>query len=506
MKRDISFVLAWTFQCASEDRASRAQVRLDARSITGLIANITILCATIYYSDSPCRWRSLIGIFTCFTVAILISENLFSINFGVINRAFLVYQIISYCFVHVSSFQHQILRFAFVLIGSSNARFTGFNTLFGNVSKSYLIDISISLIVQGAFVNLFYHLGIMQIVISSVGNIISFLIGTSPIESFIATTHIFFGIAESSIAIKPFIAFLTPSELTMMMTSSFASTALTLWSSLIAIQIPPYDILRASVSTLPCSIVFAKILYPEIFKTRATRQMIKCSRHGHSNNISAFEAFLKGAVSSLSICATLFVCILVINTTLYWLDDIISNMFILINLENISFQILLSYTFYPFAYAMGVPKRDLQEVSRLIGIKTIFSEAIAFQKLSKIIILRENLPPQNINRYICGIEEFVNPEMKHMIFHKRSLAIVISALTGFANMNSLSSMIGVLSAIAPKRMSTVRKQIGKSLCCAAMVNIMNGIMAGLYSASDDEKLDCLSIANMTTIEMDKILM
>ena len=53
-----------------------------------------------------------------------------------------------------------------------------------------------------------------------------------------------------------------------------------------------------------------------------------------------------------------------------------------------SFDLLLSYLFYPFVFFMGVERNEILTVSRLVGQKTFFNEFVAYGTLSGMIKLR----------------------------------------------------------------------------------------------------------------------
>lgn len=47
------------------------------------------------------------------------------------------------------------------------------------------------------------------------------------------------------------------------------------------------------------------------------------------------------------------------------------------------FQLIFAYLLWPLAFGMGVPAEDCFKVGELVGIKTVLSEFIAFERLGK---------------------------------------------------------------------------------------------------------------------------
>jgi CNT family concentrative nucleoside transporter len=86
-------------------------------------------------------------------------------------------------------------------------------------------------------------------------------------------------------------------------------------------------------------------------------------------------------------------------------------------------EAIAGYIFYPFAVLMGVPLDEAFEAARLLGVKTIANEFIA---------------------YLMLLEEAES-------FSPRTRLILTYALCGFANIGSIGILIGGLSVIAPER-------------------------------------------------------
>jgi CNT family concentrative nucleoside transporter len=86
-------------------------------------------------------------------------------------------------------------------------------------------------------------------------------------------------------------------------------------------------------------------------------------------------------------------------------------------------EAIAGFVFYPFAVLMGVPLDEAFEAARLLGVKTIANEFIA---------------------YLMLLEEAGS-------FSPRTRLILTYALCGFANIGSIGILIGGLSVIAPER-------------------------------------------------------
>ena len=80
--------------------------------------------------------------------------------------------------------------------------------------------------------------------------------------------------------------------------------------------------------------------------------------------------------------------------------------FIGINLQTLSLNQILGTVFSVFAYAMGVPGKDIQVAGSLMGTKMVINEFVAYLDLAKI---KETLDPKTIlitSFALCGFANF----------------------------------------------------------------------------------------------------
>ena len=120
-----------------------------------------------------------------------------------------------------------------------------------------------------------------------------------------------------------------------------------------------------------------------------------------------------------------------------------------LNLENI-----LAVVGWPLAFVMGVPVADCWTVGKLIGVKTVVNEFVAYLQLAEIL---KNGQP-----------------LSH-----RSIVIASYALSGFANFSSIAIQIGGISGIAPERRQDLAKLGLKAMVVGAIATFMTANIAGI---------------------------
>ncbi|XP_003216567.4 solute carrier family 28 member 3 [Anolis carolinensis] len=326
-----------------------------------------------------------------------------------------------------------------------------------------------------------YHVGFMQWLIKKVGWIMQITLGTTPVESLVAAGNIFVGQSESPLLVKPYLPYVTKSELHAIMTAGFATIAGSVLGAYISFGVSATHLLTASVMSAPAALAIAKLFWPETEQPRITVQRSTNLGKGDSQNL--LEAASQGASSSIflvaNIAATLIAFLAVLafcNAALSWLG----NMF---DYPQLDFEIICAYVFMPFSFIMGVDWEDSFIVGGLLGYKTFFNEFVAYEHLSKLIQLRKN----GGEMYRDGVKQYLSI---------RSETIATYALCGFANFGSLGVVISALTALAPSRKKDIANGAFRAMVAGTVACFMTACVAGILSVTEDPCTTLLE--NMTT--------
>ncbi|HSI91589.1 MAG TPA: nucleoside transporter C-terminal domain-containing protein, partial [Adhaeribacter sp.] len=122
-----------------------------------------------------------------------------------------------------------------------------------------------------------------------------------------------------------------------------------------------------------------------------------------------------------------------------------------INLGNLSMKSILGGVFAGFAWAMGVPTKDIFDAGSLMGTKMVLNEFVAYLDLTA---LKEKLDP-------------------------KSFLIASFALCGFANFSSIAIQIGGIGELAPTRRTDLAKLGVRALICGTLASYLSATLAGL---------------------------
>lgn len=305
-----------------------------------------------------------------------------------------------------------------------------------------------TIIFVAVLVNMLYHLGIMQRVISVIARAVYWLMGVSGAEALSNVASAFVGQVEAQIMIKPYLRGMTNSELMASMAGSFACIAGGVMAVYISLGVPAPYLIAASLMAAPGALVMAKIIYPET-EVSETKGVIKLEiKKTHANLLDAVAA---GASEGLKVGFNVIAMLVGFIALVALFDYLLGKIGMLIQFPELSFNYLLGKLFSVFAWAMGVPSQDVQTAGSLMGTKMVINEFVAYLDLVKI---KETL-------------------------HPKTLIITSFALCGFANFSSIAIQVGGIGELAPSRRSDLARLGFKALICGTLASYMSATMAGL---------------------------
>lgn len=298
-------------------------------------------------------------------------------------------------------------------------------------------------------ISILYYYGIMQWIVTKLGWLLQVTIGTTAAESINAAANIFIGQTEAPLIIQPFLPAMTKSELHAVMTGGFATIAGGVLAAYINIGVSASHLLSASVMSAPAALGFSKLFYPESETSQTTADDIKLEKGPERN---ALEAAANGASNAIGLVANIVANLIAFIAFIGFLNFLVKWFATLIGYDYVTFEWLLSQLFIPLAYIMGVEWDQCDEVARLIGLKTVVNEFVAYAELSAMIKRKELSP--------------------------RSQAIATYALCGFSNISSIGIQLGGLGAMAPERKSDLAEIGVRALIAGSIACFLTACIAG----------------------------
>ena len=422
------------------------------------------------------RFSGLIGIALIIGLAFLFSNNRKAINYRTVLSG-LGLQLVLALFILKTSIGQNI----FSWIGNAIKRLLdmadkGGEFVFGGLMKPellkpifgdqysflFMFKIMPTIIFVAVLVNIAYHVGIMQIIVSFFARIVHALMRVSGSEALSNVASAFVGQVEAQIMIKPYIATMTMSELLASMSGSMACIAGGVMAVYISMGVPAPYLLAASIMAAPASLVIAKIVWPETEES-ATKGAVKLEvKKTHANLLDAIShGASDGLKVSLNVIAMLigFIALIaLINLILAKFGVLLSSTGLNlegvgIDLSHLSLNTIFGSVFSVFAWAMGVPSQDTFTVGSLMGTKMVINEFVAYSNLSPMIAQHALQP--------------------------KSILIVSFALCGFANFSSIAIQVGGIGELSPGRRSDLAKLGFKALFCGTLASYLSATVAGI---------------------------
>lgn len=333
--------------------------------------------------------------------------------------------------------------------------------------------------------SILYYLGVMQWLILKISWLLQVSLGTTPTETLSVAGNIFVGQTEAPLLIRPYLADMTHSEIHAVMAGGFSTIAGSVMGAYISFGIDAASLIAASVMAAPCALAMSKLVYPEVEESKFKGKESVRIASGEERNI--LEAASNGAAASVGLVANIaanliaFLAVLeFINAALRWFGE-------MVEIENLSFEMICSYVLMPVAFLMGADWADSPLVAELLGIKIFLNEFVAYQQLATY----------KKNR-LSGLEEW--SEGRKQWISERAESITTFALCGFANLSSIGIMLGGLTSMVPQRKSELASIVLRALLTGICVSMLNSCLAGLLYVPTEmgNCVTILSTANFTS--------
>lgn len=328
----------------------------------------------------------------------------------------------------------------------------GAKFVFGENFKEHFFAFQVlpTIIFFSSFISVLYYYGILQRLVNILTWVMVKTMKTSGSESLSCAGNIFLGPTEAVLMVKPYVANMTQSELHAVMTGGFATIAGGVLGAYLSFGIPPEHLIAAFFMTAPTSLVVSKLMYPE---TEISQTIGKVTLDVETNYVNAIDAATTGAIDGVKLAVNVGVMIIAFLGLLAALNALFGWVGSLVNLPQLSLQLILSFIMAPVAWLMGVPWNDCRQIGALLGTKTILNEFIAFLDLKQLIESGK--------------------------LSQRAIIIATYALCNFANIGSIGITIGGMTGIAPNRQHDLARLGVKTMIGGLLASFITACIAGI---------------------------
>ena len=348
----------------------------------------------------------------------------------------IVIEKISDLVTHILSYGSEGLEFVFGSLSDGGAS-TGF--IFGIQTLGNIIFIS-------ALVAALYYLGVIGAVVKVIGGIIGKILGTSKVESFVATANMFLGQTESPILVSKYLKNMTESEIMLVLISGMGSMSATVLMGYAGMGIPMQNLLIGGALVPLGSIIVSKMMLPENKELKIDEaEEVKIDNKGDNANL--ISAISQGAQDGLNMA-------LGIGASLIAIIALVALVNGALGIFGLSLERILSVVFAPIGFLMGLDMNGVSLAGQLLGSKLVLNEFVAFGQLGEVI---KTLDP-------------------------RTALMLSISLCGFANISSIGICISGISVFCPEKRNQLAKLAFRGMIGGFLVSVLSALIVGLIAA------------------------
>jgi len=293
---------------------------------------------------------------------------------------------------------------------------------------------------------LLYYWRILQVITRAFAWVLRRSMGISGALALGAAVHIYVGMIEAPLLIRPYLARMQRGELFAVMScgmAGVAGTVMIVYATMLGPVVPDAlgHILISSVISTPAALAVAALMVP--FRPSEDRAEITVGEEPSG----AFDALVKGTRDGVAPLVGI-VTVLIVAVTVVTLVNLALGQLP----GGVTLQGLFAFIFRPVMWLIGVPWAESAEAATLMGTKTVLNEFVAYLDLTK-------LPDGALG--------------------PRSRLIVTYALCGFANFGSLGILVGGMGAMVPERRGEITELGLRSIASGTIATCMSGAIAGV---------------------------
>ncbi len=338
----------------------------------------------------------------------------------------------------------------------TNQALTEETSMVARTGAFFAFNVLSVIIFVSSLMTVLYHLGVMQWVVKGAAWVMRRTMGTTAAETLATAANIFVGQMEAPLVVKPLIERMTMSELNAVMVAGMATisgSTLAAYVGMLSGYFPDIagHLIAASAMSAPAALVVAKLMLPETGEPDTDPDG---AMELETPDVNVIDAAARGAAEGLKLSLNIAAMIIAFLALVHLVDGMVGWLGGLAGLEGLTLSGILGMLLQPVTWMVGVPWADAAEVGRLVGLKTVLNEFVAFLELGGMMEGGAGLSP-------------------------RGVLLASYALAGFANFGSIAMLIGALGEIAPSRRHDLARIGLRAMVGGAIAALMTASVAGI---------------------------
>ncbi|AUX74574.1 NupC/NupG family nucleoside CNT transporter [Erwinia pyrifoliae] len=376
-------------------------------------------------------------------LALLASSDRKKIRPRVLLQLVVIEAALAWFFLHASAGLKAVTAFSgfFEVLLKYAAQGTDF--VFGGMSSQGLAFIFLGVLCPivfiSALIGILQHVKILPVLIKVIGTLLSKVNGMGKLESFNAVSTLILGQSENFIAYKGILADISPRRLYSMAAAAMSTVSLSIVGAYMSMIEPRY-VVAALILNMFSTFIVLSIINPTPAGDEPEIRLEKL----HEDQ-SFFEMLGEYILAGFKVAMIILAMLIGFIALIAAVNAVFSTLF------GISFQQILGYVFWPFAWLIGIPVADVLPAASIMATKLVTNEFVAMIELKKIAT---ELSP-------------------------RGLGILSVFLVSFANFASIGIVAGAIKGLNEQQGNVVSRFGLKLIYGSTLVSLLSAAFAGL---------------------------
>ncbi|NIA86857.1 NupC/NupG family nucleoside CNT transporter [Rahnella aceris] len=379
-------------------------------------------------------------------LALLVSRDRKNIRLRFIVQLLVIEVLLAYFFLNSSVGLGFVKGFSDLfekLLGFA-AEGTGF--VFGGMSDKglafFFLKVLCPIVFISALIGILQHIRVLPFVIRIIGTVLSKINGMGKLESFNAISSLILGQSENFIAYKDILSKMSEKRMYTMAATAMSTVSMSIVGAYMT-MLEPRFVVAALVLNMFSTFIVLSLINP--YKVDSEEDLQIGNTHQGQSFFEMLGEYILAGFKVAIIVAAMLIGFIALISCLNALFDVVFG---------ITFQGVLGYVFYPFAWMMGVPSHEALQVGSIMATKLVSNEFVAMLDLQKVAT---ELSP-------------------------RGVGILSVFLVSFANFSSIGIVAGAIKGLNEHQGNVVSRFGLKLLYGSTLVSVLSASIAGLVLA------------------------
>ncbi|WP_017345343.1 NupC/NupG family nucleoside CNT transporter [Pantoea sp. A4] len=379
-------------------------------------------------------------------LALLVSHDRRSIRIRFIIQLLVIEVLLAWFFLNSEAGLGFVKGFAGVFDHLLKYAAEGTNFVFGGMNEKglafFFLNVLCPIIFVSALIGILQHFRILPWVIRGIGTVLSKINGMGKLESFNAVSSLILGQSENFIAYKDILGKMSQNRMYTLSATAMSTVSMSIVGAYMTMLQPKY-VVAALILNMFSTFIVLSLINPYRVENEEDLQL----QDLHKNQ-SFFEMLGEYILAGFKVAIIVAAMLIGFIALISGLNALFDTVF------GISFQGVLGYVFFPFAWVLGVPAHEALQVGSIMATKLVSNEFVAMMDLQKVA---SQLSPQ-------------------------SEGILSVFLVSFANFSSIGIIAGAVKGLHEEQGNVVSRFGLKLLYGSTLVSVLSAAIAGLVLA------------------------